>query len=81
MDLLTEELAARLSSLRGDLTVVINDYYGIPDDAEQAGTPEIGALGDLTGGAASQPRYRLSTLAQSQGCGTCGSGDALGTDR
>jgi hypothetical protein len=38
--LLTDELAARLSSLRSDLTVVINDHYGIADDAEQADDPE-----------------------------------------
>ena len=35
-DLLTDELAARLSTLRSDLTVVINDHYGIHDDARQA---------------------------------------------
>jgi hypothetical protein len=37
--LLSDELAARLSSLRSDLTVVINDHYGIHDDAEQASDP------------------------------------------
>jgi hypothetical protein len=45
--LLTDELAAQLSSLRSDLTVVINDHYGIADDAEQVGNPEdgVGLLG------------------------------------
>jgi hypothetical protein len=35
-DLLPGELAARLSSLRDDLTMIIEDNYGIsPDDDEQ----------------------------------------------
>jgi hypothetical protein len=32
--LLTDELSAQLSSFMGDLTVVIDDHYGISDDAE-----------------------------------------------
>ena len=39
--LLTDSLAAQLSSLMSDLTVVIEDHYGITDDAEQAGTSEV----------------------------------------
>jgi hypothetical protein len=39
--LLTDGLSAQLSSLMSDLTVVIDDHYGISDDAEQAGTSEV----------------------------------------
>jgi hypothetical protein len=40
-DLLTEELAAQLSSLNSDLTAVIDDRYDVTDDIEQPGTPEV----------------------------------------
>jgi len=39
--LLPDCLAALLSTFRSDLTVIIEDHYGISGGAEQAGTPEV----------------------------------------
>ena len=39
--LLTDELSAQLSSLMSDLTVLIDDHYGISDDAEHSGSSVV----------------------------------------